>query len=65
VTEMLDATIDWLGAYMVFGMIVLGLAGSAMLLTLFAGLAVRGAWRWLRRHTWRDVVLFSERKALR
>jgi hypothetical protein len=63
--EMLDTTIDWLGAYLIFGVIVLGLFGSVMLLALFAGLAVRGTWRWLRRHTWRDVLLLSERKVFR
>jgi hypothetical protein len=32
---------------------------------LFAGLGIRGAWRWLARHSWRDAIVSVEWKALR
>jgi hypothetical protein len=63
--EALESAVDSLGANLVFGFIVLAFVGALMLMLLFAGLAVRGAWRWLKRHSWRDAVTTAERKALR
>jgi hypothetical protein len=64
-SEMLDGIIEWTGAYIAFGVMLLGFVGSLMLAILFAALALRGAWRWLKRHTWPSMLLRIERKALR
>jgi hypothetical protein len=63
--DMIEAAIEAGGAVLLFDAVVL--AGFALLLlgVLFFLLALRGIWRWLARHTWRDVVASAERKALR
>jgi hypothetical protein len=62
---MLDAAASSIGADVVFGILVLGSFAIAILCVLFFLLVVRGAWRWLTRRTWSDVVRSAERKALR
>ena len=62
---MVDATIDNTAAYVIFSAIVCLLYGLTLLGLLFLLLAVRGLWRWLTRHTWSDVIVSIERKALR
>jgi hypothetical protein len=63
--DMIEAAIEAGGAVLLFDAVVL--AGFALLLlgVLFFLLALRGLWRWLARHTWRDVVVSAERKGLR
>jgi hypothetical protein len=48
-----------------FGMIVLGIFAVAMAALMFAGLLLRGAWRWLARRTWGDAIVAAEKRALR
>ena len=62
---MLEDTVECLGEWMLFCVIVLGYYGFLMLLALFAGVAIRTAWRWLRRWTWNDMLVLSERKIFR
>lgn len=57
--------IESTGADLLFGLIVLLSFGMIVLATLFFSLAVRGAWSWLIRATWRDVIVSAERKALK
>jgi hypothetical protein len=63
--EAIEATIDWAVAYIIFGVIIIVSVLVALTLALFAVVAAQAAWRWLARHTWRDVILAAERKALR
>jgi hypothetical protein len=40
-----------------YGMLILGL--------LFVSLAVRSVWRWLTNHSFSDLIVVAERRALR
>ena len=64
-TEAQAAMLDNAAAYVLFVILVLGIYAIALLSVLFAGLLVRAIWRWLTRHTWSDVIVSTERKALR
>ena len=63
--EMIEQSIGDFAANVLFGLIVMISFAIVLMCILFAGLAVRGAWRWLTRATWRDVIVSTERKALR
>jgi len=63
--EQLQAAIESAGADFAFGILVLISFGMVILGVMFFLLAVRGAWRWLTRHTWGDVVASAGRKALK
>jgi len=63
--EMWQGLLDGVWEWLLFSLVVLTLYGAFLFALLFSGLAIRAAWRWMRRHTWRDVVLFVERKAIR
>lgn len=62
---MLGDAIDGAGTYMAFSLIVLSFYGIGLIILLFCLLAIRAAWRWLMFHTWGDVILSAQRKALR
>jgi hypothetical protein len=62
---MIDQAILDAGASFAFGVIVLGVVATIMLVLLFVGLAIRHVWGWLTRSDWRDVIVSVERKALR
>jgi hypothetical protein len=53
------------GAMMAFGILLLLLFAALLCVLLFGLLLVRAIWRWLTRHSWNDVILSTERKALR
>ena len=38
--------------------------GLIMLVVLFALLAIRAAWRWITRASWKSVIVKAERRAL-
>ena len=63
--QMMDATVTNLTADFVFGVIVMVSFALLLISLLFFLLAVRGVWRFLIRRTWSDVIISSERKALR
>lgn len=63
--NMIVEAIENAGANVVVGLLVIVSFGIALMGLLFFLLAVRGAWRWLTRHTWSDVVASAGRKALR
>jgi hypothetical protein len=63
--QMLDAAAQSIGADIVVGFIVIVSFAMALLGILFFLLAVRGIWRYLTRHTVNDVIVSSQRKALR
>lgn len=52
-------------AIFLFALSLCAIEAAILLLLLFAGVAVQRAWRWLSRHSWRDVVLFVGTKALK
>jgi len=62
---MIAQAIDNAAANIVVGFIVLGVFAMLIVALLFFCLAVRGVFRWLARHTWRDAIVSAERKALR
>lgn len=62
--SMLDG-LESTGADFLFGLLFIGTLACVMALFLFCGLVVRGAWRWLRGHTWRDAIVSAEKRALR
>jgi len=61
---LLDAT-ENTGADFLFGLLAFATLACAVAILLFAGLALRTAWRWLAGHTWRDAIVAAERRALR
>jgi hypothetical protein len=63
--QMMDAAASSLAADVAFGLVVLGSFAIVILCVMFFLFAVRGAWRWLIRRTWNDVIASTERKALR
>jgi hypothetical protein len=63
--QMMDAAASSLAADVAFGLVVLGSFAIAILSVMFFLFAVRGAWRWLIRHTWNDVIASTARKALK
>jgi hypothetical protein len=62
--EAILVAIDDCGAWIAFCVTLAVPAIVGTLCVLFAGLLVHRAWRWLATHTWRDVIVMSERKAL-
>jgi hypothetical protein len=65
VNDLLQTTIESTGATVVFGLLLLFLFASVICVVMFTMLLVRAVWRWLTRHTWNDVIVSTERKALR
>jgi hypothetical protein len=63
--DMLEQAIESAGANLFFGVIVLALLCGLAMLAMFVYLWLRHAWRWLARHSWRDVILSVERRAFR
>jgi hypothetical protein len=63
--QMLDAAATSIGADVLVGLIVMASFGMVLLGLLFFLLAVRGVWRFLVRRSWGDVIVSSQRKALR
>ena len=51
--------------YTLFVFVLLGIISWTVMMMLFAGLFLRGVWRWLTRHTMSDVVRSMERRAMR
>jgi hypothetical protein len=62
--QLLLDSIENSGADFLFGVLFFATLACAVALLLFAGLAVRAAWRWLAGHTWRDAIIAAERRAL-
>jgi hypothetical protein len=62
--QFLDAIGDT-GALVLFALIVFGMYVALLLASLFCALAVRVAYIWLARHTWGNVIVGVERRALR
>jgi hypothetical protein len=60
--DMIQSAIDAGWSTILFEILLLLGVGALLLFLLFFLLAVRGAWRWLTRHTWSDVVVSHERK---
>jgi len=61
---MIVQAIDSGGALIAFGILVLTCFALTVMGFLFFLLALRGVWRWIIRHTWNDMVVSAERKAL-
>jgi hypothetical protein len=64
-SEMVQAAIENAGAYVLFGILMMGMYCAALLVVMFVVLALHDLWCALMRWTWRDVVLVIERRALR
>lgn len=62
--EMIESALESLACDVFFGILTCIVTGMIVLAALFGSLLVRSGWRWLTRHTWRDVVVSAERKAL-
>jgi hypothetical protein len=65
VSDLLQTTIDNAGAQVLFGALLLLLFAVSLVAVLFFLLMVRAVWRWLTCHNWNDVIVNTERRALR
>jgi hypothetical protein len=57
--------IDNTAAAILFGLVFVAVYAVLLLGLLFFFLVARAGWRWLARHTWRDVIVSLERRAIK
>jgi Kef-type K+ transport system membrane component KefB len=65
VNEYLIQTVEESAAQVLFATLLLFLFAISLAAVLFGVLLVRAIFRWLTRHSWNDVIVSTERKALR
>jgi len=62
---MVLAAVEDARGWFMFAFVMLGIEIVVLVVALFAALALRGLWRWLRRGNWNNVVVSALRKAMR
>jgi hypothetical protein len=64
-SDYLLQAIDSVAGDVAFAAIFLAIIGGGLFVLMFAGLILRRAWRWVTRRSWQDVIVSTQRKALR